>query len=663
MELKVRSLLVFFVSFVFNLNLNAQEINDSIYDNSKVYTLGEIIISPLDVADDIRMEEIEKLNIDNLAQSAAMIPSVTLNKSGLRNESSVYVRGFDIRSVPLFIDGIPVYVPYDGYIDLGRFMVNDISKIEVSRGYSSILYGPNTIGGAINIINSKPKDKIDLKLGVGIYSVGGKTANFDFGSKLGKFYFQGNFSMNNRDFVPLSHDFDTTFLQTSYKLDNSYSDDSKVNLKIGYESGVRSEYSLNYIYQYAKKGNPVYLGDDTSIRRRYWQWPKWDKQSLYFISKTGITDRFFVKSRIYYDNFINQLKGFDDNTYSTQIGKSTFTSNYDDYSIGVNLESDYQFNLSNTIKFAVYFKNDNHSENNEGDPSISYSDNTMSYGIEDVYNLSNKFTIIPGISYNVRQSLKAEEYISSTELIQELPSNHSTGINSQIAFIFNDSPKRNFKFTVANKTRFASMKDRYSYKLGYASPNPDLKPESAINLDLETAFSLNAKVEIKPSVFYSHLKNTIQLIDNVEPGISQVQNTGKSVYYGGDFTFNYKFTKNLKLNLIYSYIKRDNVTEPELKFTDVPTHNLVAFLEGKILKNLDFVIFSQYSSDRYSTSYGDVSPAFNIYNFNLSYKFFENITIAVGIDNIFDTNYTLTEGYPEAGRSYNASLVYNFIKK
>ena len=32
----------------------------------------------------------------------------------LRNEKTLTVRGFDSRQVPLFIDGIPVYVPYDG---------------------------------------------------------------------------------------------------------------------------------------------------------------------------------------------------------------------------------------------------------------------------------------------------------------------------------------------------------------------------------------------------------------------------------------------------------------------------------------------------------------------------------------------------------------------
>jgi len=62
----------------------------------------------------------------------------------------VSIRGFDSREVPLFIDGIPVYVPYDGYVDLGRFTTADLAAIQVAKGFSSVAYGANTLGGAIS---------------------------------------------------------------------------------------------------------------------------------------------------------------------------------------------------------------------------------------------------------------------------------------------------------------------------------------------------------------------------------------------------------------------------------------------------------------------------------------------------------------------------------
>lgn len=81
---------------------------------------------------------------------------VTLSKVGARNEEMIYVRGFDLRQVPIFLDGIPVYVPYDGYADLGRFNTFGIAHIDIAKGFSSLIYGPNTLGGAINLVSRKP---------------------------------------------------------------------------------------------------------------------------------------------------------------------------------------------------------------------------------------------------------------------------------------------------------------------------------------------------------------------------------------------------------------------------------------------------------------------------------------------------------------------------
>ncbi|MEZ4908298.1 MAG: TonB-dependent receptor [Saprospiraceae bacterium] len=406
----------------------------------------------------------------------------------------------------------------------------------------------------------------------------------------------------------------------------------------------------------------MYLGDDTSIKIRYWQWPKWDKESIYFLSKNTITSKIYVKSRLFYDKFVNQLNAYDDNTYSSQTYKSSFTSYYDDYSYGANIEGGYQFNSDNLLKFIVSFKNDVHRENNEGEPQRTVSDYTMSYGIEDVYNITNKLKIIPGLSYNTRASIKAQEYNSSTDVVSDLPENNSSATNAQIALFWDLNNNAKFKFTVADKTRFATMKDRYSYKLGTALPNPDLLPESALNFDLESNIKVGKKFSLTPSVFYSHLNNTIQMVDDVEPGISQMQNTGESVFYGADLTLGYKLLGNLNFNLVYSYIERENKSNPDLKFTDVPNHNIFGYLDYKLLDKLNVILSSQYSSDRYSTSYGIVSPSFNIYNLNINYQILKNFGLKAGVNNIFDKNYTISEGYPEEGRNFYISVKYNYSK-
>ena len=70
------------------------------------------------------------------------------------------VRGFNQRYVPVFFDGIPIYVPYDGYIDTGKLPTANLSEITLTKGNSSVLYGPNAMGGVVNILSKKTPEKV-----------------------------------------------------------------------------------------------------------------------------------------------------------------------------------------------------------------------------------------------------------------------------------------------------------------------------------------------------------------------------------------------------------------------------------------------------------------------------------------------------------------------
>ena len=63
-------------------------------------------------------------NADTVADAVRLLPGATLSRNN-RNEEMIYLRGFDPRQVPVFVDGVPLYVPYDGYVDFGRFTTFD----------------------------------------------------------------------------------------------------------------------------------------------------------------------------------------------------------------------------------------------------------------------------------------------------------------------------------------------------------------------------------------------------------------------------------------------------------------------------------------------------------------------------------------------------------
>jgi iron complex outermembrane receptor protein len=46
-----------------------------------------------------------------------------------------------------------------------------------------------------------------------------------------------------------------------------------------------------------------------------------------------------------------------------------------------------------------------------------------------------------------------------------------------------------------------------------------------------------------------------------------------------------------------------------------------------------------------------------------SYHFVNFLTAEMGVNNIFDRNYTIQEGYPEEGRNFYIALYFNLRRK
>lgn len=235
-------------------------------DSTKVFELGEVVIaSPLvnrtDPPNTLSANSIEKMNRITVSEALNLMPGITQSVVGARNESMVYIRGFDLRQIPVYIDGVPVYVPYDGYVDLARFTTSDLSSIQVSKSGSSVIYGANTLGGAINLVSRKPVDTLEVNGTIGWLS-GGQRANINVGSRIGNFYTQVALSQYKRDNYPLSKNFKPTKNETGSNRNNSYNDDKKISLKLGYITKKENEYSIGYTRQQGKK-EPQYMLEAT----------------------------------------------------------------------------------------------------------------------------------------------------------------------------------------------------------------------------------------------------------------------------------------------------------------------------------------------------------------------------------------------------------------
>lgn len=637
---------------------------------SPVFALGEVLVVGAENTEGEGTEtrvtgaQAEQRMRRDVAAAAALAPGVTLMRVGGRNESMAYVRGFDTRQVPLFIDGIPVYVPYDGNVDMGRFDVFDMAELSISKGYSPVIFGPNALGGAINVVTLRPTQPEEFVARAGAFSGKGYEGAFRAGLLRPAGYAQAGVSYRERDYMPLSDDFKATATEAGGHRDNSDSRDLQLNAKIAWTPGDEGdEFAVGFVRQDSQKGVPPYAGSNPKTALRYWRYKEWIKNSLYAVGNKTIGQTSYVKPRFYYDTYENTLESYDDATYTTQNKKYAFTSIYDDYTFGGSIEAGTQIGETHTLRGAAHYKQDVHREHNVGSATSSYKDETMAVGAEDRIALTHRLALAVGADVELRDSLKAENADSNPPEV--FPSNDNTAVNPQAGLFFNVTGGV-YRATVAHKTRFPTLKDRYSYRLGTALPNADLDPEQALHWELGYEGRITETLSGHLSGFYSRLNDTIQQVDEVqydaksEAWLYQLQNVGESENSGLETGLAWTVLPELKTGFDYMYLHRENLSHPEIKLTDAPEHNLKLYVEWQALSRLTLVPNVEYNSSRYSSSDGTRVDGFWLCNLDAQLALSHGFGLAAGIRNVFDENYELGEGYPEEGRNYYVSAEYRF---
>jgi iron complex outermembrane receptor protein len=637
----------------------------------RIFTLGEIEVvgkeeeSRNKTIEKVYDEEMRLFDANTVAEAANLLPGVTISKLGARSETMLYVRGFDLKHVPLFLDGIPIYVPYDGYPDLGRFTTFDLSEIVVSKGFTSVLYGPNTMGGAINMVSKRPVKAFEGNIGGGYGS--GSTYNTygNFGTNQGKWYLQGGASYIERDHYRVSEHFSPTATEDGGVRENSYFSDAKGNVKLGLTPNETDEYALSYINQHGRKGVPPYAGESPSVTTRYWKWPYWDKESFYFNSNTALGSDSYVKSRLYYDMFENSLRSYDDATYSTMNKRSSFKSWYDDHTAGGSVEMGTALLPRNAIKAAFHYKRDIHKEHNAGYPIQRFEDEMWSVGVEDTIDITEKLYTIIGASYDRMNTLQAEDLNSTTRTTFDFETDDTYAFNPQIGLFYKVFEDGVAHASIAAKSRIPSIKDKYSYRMGTALPNPGLDPEESINYEIGYQQTLFKKFLVETTLFYYDIDDFILSRTIPDPGnpgktLTQNQNIGNIEQYGVELGVSGQILSNLKGGANYTYLYYNNKSNDD-ELTNTPEHKVFAYLQYFPIQRLSLLGNIEYNSKRFSESNGSRwADGYFLLNAKVGYEILEGLIAEVGIDNALDEDYELDEGFPEQGRSLFANVRYRF---
>jgi iron complex outermembrane recepter protein len=652
----------------------AESTSSSEAGSATVFTAGEIVVTgkKAESTETVTSDRMETLDKMNLSSASNILPGINISNVGGRNEGMIYVRGFDMRQVPLYLDGVPLYVPYDGYVDPNRFLTMNLSEVNVSKGFTSVLYGPNTLGGAINMVSRKPEKRLEGNLTAG-GSYGGDQIDSGFGainiaSNQGKWYVQAGLSLLNRDFMPLSGSFTPVKNENGGERDNSDTRDRNATIKVGYTPNSTDEYAITFNSQHSVKGVPVYAGINPTQAVRYWRYTNWDKSSLYYIGRTSLGQKSYLKTRAYFDNYYNTLESYDDATYTTQ--NKGFSSRYDDHTAGGSVEFGTSIMQDNILKLALHDKYDMHNEigNIGKEQPLDFKDNTFSIAAENTWTASEHLSVIAGVRQDFRSTIEAQEFTDKTKTaIHSFQLEDNQATSAQLAVVGHLDECNVLTGYVARTTRFPTLKDRYSYRMGKAIANPGLDPESSLNYGIDYAFRPSGKFSLQASLYRSKLDNTIQQVNNVsydaptKTWLYQMQNTGKSTFNGFESSADWQPREWLKAHVAYSYIDRQNDSNPLLFFTDVPKHKLNGYVQLLLNKESWVLVESEYNTKRYSTSDGlYTAGAYGLMNLHMNAGLTDALSLHAAVNNLFDRNYAVSEGYPEPGREYVVSMNYAF---
>ena len=678
MSSHTRPLLRTSIAIAISLALNGARADTVTSTGGQVFTLGQITVTAK-AADHTSLgtssldsEELRDFDKDGLAEALNIVPGVTTTAgSGNRNESLISVRGFDRWQVPLLLDGIRLYLPADNRIDFDRFLTPDLSEIQVSKGYVSVLNGPDGMGGAINLVTRKPVKETEgeIRSSLALANNGqlnGHTSYANVGGRHERYYYQLSMETRETNRWRVSNSFSPTNAENGGDRDHSDKQDQRINMKVGFTPRKDDEYSLNFVKQEGEKHGAGAVTGTSTIST--WDWPTWDTWSAYWLSHTQLGSDSYLNTKLYYNKFTNDLVAYT----NTTLNQKSWTSYYDDNAQGLSVEAGTTALRAQTLKAALHVRRDDHTEwqvtetTGFTEPRQETVEDTFSAAVEDTWHIRPDLDAVIGLSRDMRKSRKAQEYASNALFDQ--PRANSQATNYQGALVQRYSTSGKLHLSISERTRFPTMFERFSSRFGGALSNPGLLPERARNIEFGVSDLLAKGWRGEAAVFYSRVDDAIQSVPIRYNGASytQSQNVGEATYQGFEAGLNGSLMPSLELGGNYSYIDTqiENPNDATARLTTTPQHKLFAYAKWSAMTKLAVIPAIEYASPRWSsTASGNgyiKTGEYALLSLKLDYLLTPAWSVSLSGRNLLDSDYAVADGYPQEGRNYLLSTRINF---
>ena len=416
------------------------------------------------------------------------LPSVQV-RSNSRGEVQPDLRGADDRQIAVLLDGIPLSLGWDHRTDLSIIPLTAVRTVTLLRGLSSMLHGPNVLGGALEFDVSGGQSpelglqpfsgaiSVDQEGGTSIGAMSGTSFTHDYANwvlRAGAGYRDNPGVALPEDALSdptlgtaLLADADGRRLNSDRRLADGFVSARYQRSGGGWLSGLVTAAD-------AERGVPpeAHVSDP-----RLWRYPNQNRVVMALSGGSGQWQtelgRGNVEAAFGLDRSSAEIEEYASPAYRVVVGGETGRTT----TLTGRVLGDYRFSAGPEVWSAFTIANVEHNETFADGRTLDYQQRLWSLGTEiEVGNRAGSGSTGGSTMWSFGASLDG----SDTPLSGDKPPLSTLwdwGMRAGVT-ILGGGGSVLYHAGVSRRTRFPSLRELYSGALGRFEPNPDLRPES-----------------------------------------------------------------------------------------------------------------------------------------------------------------------------------------
>jgi outer membrane cobalamin receptor len=443
----------------------------------------------------VSSQDIRAISASNALNLLNFLPGVFVQRTGNFGRADVDIRGIGQRGqrINILVDGRPEKMGLYGCVVTHAFPLDNVERIEVVRGPSSVLYGSEAFGGVVNIITRNPEEGLETDLSASYGSFNTQQLNLRHGGKLKRWIYYLTFDRRRSD---------------GHRENSSYNGNAFTG-KLSYDFSDRFQLSLQGKYFDGKKYEAGTVDFPLSDF-----WNDYQRGAVDLTMKAGDErDEFFLKV---YRNFGHHR--FSDGWHSR------------DYINGGVLRYTTHRVRNNELVCGVDFRILGGKSYNW--PQGQWDKNEAAVFVQDEYVVHQRWILSAGFRLH-RDSLFG---------IEGCP---------HWGIVFKASEKTTLRASINKGFRSPQLNELYIFP----AANPDLKPEKVWNYEVGFDQKISDWMSLGAAVYRMKGSSLIETAANPSPPPAfKFQNRGEFTFYGTELNLKAALSHSFSAFLFYTYL-------------------------------------------------------------------------------------------------------------